>query len=75
MADHLLSASAVARELGVSRQYVSKIAKQGKLASIRLGRYRLFERAEVEKYAERRTSKAIHKILDKSGPQAQDVAQ
>lgn len=44
--------------LGVSHQYVAKVAKKGKLAGVRVGGYRLFERKVVEEFAKRRKAKA-----------------
>ena len=50
----LMNASDAARVLGVSHQYVAKLARKGKLAGVRFGKFRFFERDVVEEFAKRR---------------------
>lgn len=60
----LLSAAEVAREMGFSRQYVNQLIREGRLVGVRVGRNRVFERREVDRFAAERATRAA---LDDSG--------
>jgi excisionase family DNA binding protein len=54
MAVVLLTADDVAERLGVPRSWVYRAAREGDLPSVRCGRYRRFDEADVASWIDRR---------------------
>jgi len=52
----LLDAEAVAKLLGVDTGYVYRLARAGKLPSVKMGKYRKFQPHQIKRWLERRNS-------------------
>ncbi len=52
MSDQLRDADYVAKRLGVPRSWVYKAARRGALPSVRCGRYRRFDKRDIERWIE-----------------------
>ena len=58
MSSELLTADDIARRLRVPRSWVYRAAREGDLPSVRCGRYRRFDEADVERWISRHKAKA-----------------
>ena len=58
MSSELLTADDIARRLRVPRSWVYRAAREGDLPSVRCGRYRRFDEADVERWISRHNAQA-----------------
>lgn len=55
----LVSASEIARDLGVPESHIRRLARQGRIPFYRVGKYMRFDRREVREYMRRETTESV----------------
>ncbi len=71
----VLSVSEVARELGITRQRVHDLIKNGQIIAHKLGRFYYVEQAEIQRYKDQPVGKPYQRRTTASSPNSIDIRQ